>query len=948
MAAKDVANKPAPHSDQLHRTARSSADTPVSTRKHRLSLIISIFVPLLIVITGSDGAMITATKMKLPTSANDNKPAQALLVRQRLQQQPQADLRWPGRQVNVLVDKKSLNETEQSLLAYVFQQLEHKTCLHVHRLSPDSVNPFAPHNMHLNDTERNFIYIFKSPGRTGEIFSGRHPTMGLSSLGCVRQGRQSMVLTDLAFKWPELVLRYHIMRSLGVDKLERPDGPVRKLLNMLPLNQKIGGGERFEATDQTKPAPNASIEPQRAHESWSPGDFEQPAYIAYATKPADSSNLAPGVQQKTMSVRSQTKPVDSILSENDLTQIKELYDCKDYQNRLSPMPLDDAPSVEPQTSQSSDESSQRTDQQPAALSNELVPKKSKLNDEDHGKLPAKLLDDVNQELSKTADEEPTHELQDAASAIEATKRIIESLLNPNEQANKSSDVANDSSVKIMEQNNSTDSECKSFESCPVNMYQGGNDSSTSDGPLDANGESLHRHQPEERPMILKLDDFHAQDPQLKQANQMKLSQLSNDTLETYRLMNNPTNLGDFLLQPPSSHEHGDHQQHWQPDYAQHGNNWQKPKSEMLISFEQSNNQLKDPVSALASSQVLKLCSCTCQTMMPKSPPPQPTPPPTPSPVTPSPTREPTVTPTPTAMPTEGPPPSRTPPTLFPTFGPTFPTDAGPNCTGDDYDDDDGSGCNSPTTPPTPTELPPATIAPSPLPPTPQPTEEHTTTTEPPTTTTTEPPTTTTHEPPITTTTEPPTTTTPPPTKGTSATESPPKPTPSSQPNTTSSSNGGLFTASACDQVEWVKPNKTVYASARIVWDVDRANQNYFLCNNQLNDELIPGKTHGFYCKISQEGKAYETHNFSVLTKPEHVNLAWVQKNSNSFGRTNFPVVGGYSKQKDPYIVSRCLVKDENNDIITLIGYINNQGVGWFPFDDIQIECSQYDVLACVN
>lgn len=163
-----------------------------------------------------------------------------------------------------------------------------------------------------------------------------------------------------------------------------------------------------------------------------------------------------------------------------------------------------------------------------------------------------------------------------------------------------------------------------------------------------------------------------------------------------------------------------------------------------------------------------------------------------------------------------------------------------------------------------------------------------------------------------------------------------------------SSQQPLVSESACQQVQWVKPNKTVYASAKIVWDVDRANQNYFLCNNMLNGELVPGKTHGLSCKLSSEGKALEMHNFNVLTKPESVNLAWVQRNSDSFGGSNLPVIGGYSKSQDPYIVARCLVRDENNDIITLIGYVNSQGTGWFPFDDIQIECSQYDVLACVS
>lgn len=215
--------------------------------------------------------------------------------------------------------------------------------------------------------------------------------------------------------------------------------------------------------------------------------------------------------------------------------------------------------------------------------------------------------------------------------------------------------------------------------------------------------------------------------------------------------------------------------------------------------------------------------------------------------------------------------------------------------------------------------------------------------------------------------------TPPPPPSTSSTQAPPVTTPDETsaatdgedlPTTapTNSTPPDFVGAAACDQVQWVKPNKTIYSSAKIVWDVDRANQNYFLCNAQLDGELVPGKTHGLSCKVSSEGKAYELHQFQVLIKPESVNLAWVQKDSKSFGTKNLPVIGGYSKSSssssvagmdgggkgDPYVVSRCLVRDENNDVITLIGYINRQNVGWFPFDDIQIECSQYDVLACVN
>lgn len=790
------------------------------------------------------------------------------------------DFRWPNRQLNVLIDSKSLNGSEVQILQNIFDQLELKTCLHVNKLPADKINPFDA-SRYLAESERNFIYVFKS--QVGAY--NRHPSLGLSSFGCTHQGRQSLVLTDLAFRWPELVLRYHIMRSLGLENLERPDGPVRKLLNILPLSQKISNGDQLD--------PNGLL----------------PTFMVSSSPGAQ--NQSSQVMAKRLHLVLQGPPeqqVASYLSQDDLAKIKELYNCSDYQNKLSPRPMNAAE----QMSAANDQLYSQTKSLLGGKLNAEAPKAADKPNDDQ----AKKLDEAEQSLDRIIEalEEGKKDQINDTMIDDAAKHIVDYLLAENDDNNQraSTNTTTTTASPPREQ-------CSSMDTCPLGR-------STDSTPA---SQML-----QERPMLLKLDEFHAQDPHLQQANQMKLSQFSNDSLATYRLMG-----GEDNPQPQPTLQQ-------QQLFQQASGQLPAPKSEMLISFEQSNNNNnnnqagQNPIDTLASSQVLKLCSCTCQTMGPvkptnngndqsTSPPPlgttvgPPLPPLTFPPVTPPPTVYPTYPPV--VYPTY-------PPVVYPTF-PTYPTGypysptPRPTFPTDTLDPNDYT-VFPPTWPPdkNDTNLPLTS------------TDSSETTTSAPITTTMEPTTTTEIE-------QPPETTT---------TQLPPATTTTTQPTPTSPTNINSMISNACQQVEWVKPNKTVYASAKIVWDVDRGNQNYFLCQNSKDGELIPGKTHGFSCKVSSQGKAFEMHNFSVLIKPENVQLAWVQKSSNSFGKTNFPVIGGYSKTdtngatQDPYIVSRCLVKDENNDVITLIGYVNNQGVGWFPFDDIQIECSQYDVLACVN
>lgn len=638
------------------------------------------------------------------------------------------DFRWPNRQLSILVDFRSINASEEKILDDFFDQIQHKTCLRVNRLPARSINPFDPKQLPAGN--ENFVYIFKT--QFGSY--NRHPSLGLSSLGCVGQGRQSMVLTKLAFRWPELILRYHILRTLGVDSIERPEEEIRQLLSQLPVSQKIAN-DRFEA--------GANLH-----------TFDSsPAFMTLTSK--SSSEIG------------QIKNI-KYLSDEDLEKVKQVYNCSEYRNRLSPKPLMtdpveasklyNSPSLEQESSQSSEDA-------------------------------------------------------DKSAIDEAAKTIANQLLNDNSERE----------------------ECKPMQSCTMQREDA----------------STHH----ERPMLMKLDPMQAKDPQLQQANQMKLSPLNNASLATYRLMNAPE-----LSLPQQQVSNA--------------------KSEMLISFEHANQQASNPVQALASSQVLKLCSCTCQTMTPQ---------------------------------------------IFP---PTLPAPV------------DSQQPPTEATITTSTQSETVTFAP--------PTSSSPTESEPATSVATEPTTTTTLSPPTTNTFAPSTSE-----EAESATASSELPEASSEastsePSTSATGQPLLVAQNGCDEVEWVRPNKSVYASARIVWDVDSANQNYFLCNNLINGELLPGKTHGFSCKVGSEGRAFEMHNFNVLTKPERVSLAWVERNSDTFGRTNFPVVGGLSKNQDPYVVSRCLVRDENLDVITLIGFVNSSGKGWFPFDDIQIECDHYDVLACVG
>lgn len=861
----------------------------------------------------------------------------------------QKDFRWPNKQMNVLIDFRSLNETERQKVSAMFDQIEHKTCVRINRLPAGQVNPFDTRS--LNDSERNFIYIFKSP--SGMLYN-RPPSMGLSTFGCVKQGRQSMVLTDMAFTWPELVLRYHVLRSLGVESLERPDGQVRRLLNQLPLSQKITNTDYyFEQNQLASPlvlaAGSTSTQQQRSD---SPVAYAPLAGLGAATNTARASPLVDGGQF--------VEPVQ-YLAEHDLTAIKQLYNCTGFQNRLSLKPLRDEPNGGGQPLASEDYTAADSKPLPetnfysssSSLVNGLLNQftsNNQTNISEQGHSSSKELEEklekaeestreVIKEAQQRADlKQPDRKVNETL-IDEAAKSIVEYLLAESEESLSHEQTKSDSTTADRQTPTTSTTGDQLIDQLFDGSRSGGESTEAKkcENPLDSCPISsvVHEHhersspdheQQETRPMTLKLDSFHAQDPQLQQADQMKLSQVSNSSLETYRLLNADW-VPAYQQQQQQFNQFGGQQFGGSQNPSQPPNGQQtNPKSEMLISFEQSAQQQQstNPVAALATSQVLKLCSCTCQTMTPAgnnngptlTPPPPPpsstsdshlpltsdrSDPPSPSPSLPA-------TKTTTALP-----PSTD--TVEPTFSPTFTmvTTLPPTLP-------------STTTEPTTTQAPPST---SELPTLPPPTTTTTTTSKPTTNsgipsewTNTEMPWLTTLLPPIDSSSTPPLT---------SMQPAPPQ-----------------LGDNACDSVQWVKPNKTVYSSAKIVWDVDRANQNYFLCNNIVNGELLPGKTHGFSCKVSTDGKAYEMHNFSVLTKPENVNLAWVQRNSDSFGTKNLPVIGGFSKTQDPYVVSRCLVRDENNDVITLIGYVNSQGVGQFPFDDIQIECAQYDVLACVT
>ena len=662
---------------------------------------------------------------------------------------------WPENQLNVLVDSKSFNQTELQIITRALEQLDRNTCLKVNKLSTIQ-NPFEDEEEESN--KRNFLYLFKSNLSESALSNVRHPSIGLSSLGCIGS-RQSLVLTDLAFKWPDVVLSYHLMRTLGVERLEHPGGQVRRQLNVLPLNQKISSVEDLNFAD------------------------------AIQTPVSTTSDRVRGEQKIQM----------SILKDEDLNTIKQLYNCSELQVKLLPTKLtkDVQSAPEPYN-------------KPTFLSSASYD------------CPELTQDD--EQLDKT------------------TEQIANSLQEPPTQS----------------------SECKPLETCRLQQTVVDEDMRREGEPQENYGETFSM-----RPMILRLDDFHAQDPHLRRANQMKLIRGASSSVPVNESLTSSYRSLVPMLLPLGM------QSQWNGNGG--GDNPQtnsRTTSEMTISFEQASVNGGNQAANLASAQVLKLCSCSCQTMVPAP------------------------------LPSTQPPPITLPPILstYPTVYPTYATEY--------------------PSPPTVTTVEPRqTLYPT------------TSSTEPPTTTTTIA---------ITTTTPEPTTTIPESTSTASTIEQATTLVPDDRNVTLPPMN------SACDEVQWVQPNKTVYASAKIVWDVDRGNQNYFLCNSMLDEELIPGKTHGFSCKISQEGKAYEGHSFNVLTKPESVNLAWVNKSSTHFGTRNLPVIGGYSKAQDPYIVSRCLVKDENNDLITLIGYVNNQGVGWFPFDDIQIECSKYDVLACVS
>lgn len=783
----------------------------------------------------------------------------------KLDQHQPRELRWPARQLNVLLDEKSLNQTERGLIGAFLGQIEEKTCVRVNRLDAAKVNPFDPNqHLYLDELERNYIYVFKSQFGT---HSHAHQSIGLSTLGCAKQGRQSVVLTNLAFNWPQLVLRYHILRSLGLQNLNKPDKQLDRLLKEFPLNQKIASEE-----------PVAS-EPSESDPA--------PSLFAFARRPSlASANRA-------------------YLDAQDIFLLKQLYGCPDYQNKLSPAAhhgnerggSPNVPAKQDGTSLNKLEPTGQIVEPALGGRRPKIESSTSASDALSSSAAKSIVDDLLASNDNDADDGADHH----GAKNEETSADAQETTTPSDQT---------TTIELPEFNNELDDhadQCKPLDACPIEPRQ---------------------KRRLERPMLLKLDLASSQDPHLNQANQMKLSQMNNDSLATYRLLEAPASLAQ-----PAGH------------------------SEMLLSFEQQGDATSPLLGGPGKPQVLKLCSCTCQTMVPAD---------QVKPTTVEPTQTSTasssVSPFEPTTTTTGTLPSRTQtPTTEPSVAPTTelttelsssPTSEPPTepltSTSSSSWSEQWTGTEWPASTVTPTDFSeppsPSTSGPPPPPTTMQVTTEPTTNTM----------TTTTALPTSSDAGEKPTSVAPTITTGGGGgggelnwTTSTPLPDELSEPTeltSTTAANGGA----ACDQVQWVRPNKSVYSSARIVWDMDRANQNYFICQNELNKELVPGKTHGFSCKVSQQGKAYELHQFKVLTKPESVNLAWIQRNSDTFGKSNLPVVGGYSASGDPYIVGRCMVRDENNDVITLIGYVNTLGSGWFPFDDIQIECDQYDVLACVT
>lgn len=453
------------------------------------------------------------------------------------------------------------------------------------------------------------------------------------------------------------------------------------------------------------------------------------------------------------------------------------------------------------------------------------------------------------------------------------------------------------------------------ESGRVSDYSDENCIESNDGETRANGEQCESEQlnyserAAQRPLVLQLDDESSRDPSFARANQIKLAlvedPLTSSTLQDY------DNVDSSILKSSQT---------------QTRKSLVAPKSEVQISFETSG----DKVDGIESVQVLKLCTCTCQAMVPASSPSSKDPSSSSSEQPTSTTKKPTTTTTTKQPQSTSTTTTSTSITPFPpsqetkTFPPWTPYPTWP----------DSSNWLTTSTERTPFTWTPSTW---PLP---------SDFTFPPFNTQSE----------ITWPPLPPSSSGFPETTTNWSNEYPSPPTTSStttttttvKPKTTTKEDSSLTPPNnwACDKVEWVKPTRNLYKSGKIVWDVDRGNKNYFICANKVNDELVPGKTNGLSCRVGHEGREYELHNFTVLTKPEDVNLSWIKKDSDSFGKTDFAVVGGMSKSGDLYTVARCVVRDESGELLPLIGYVNSNGNGWFPFDGMQIECDKYDILAC--
>lgn len=699
------------------------------------------------------------------------------------------DVRWPAKQFNLMIrnDNRSqqLDHHQRSILFAFLDQINQLTCIQVSLLGHSASQAFE-----------NFVQVELAP-RANSHF------IGLSSLGCVRRGRQLLVLTESAFEYPEILLKFHLLRSLGIKDLERPDRMSSQTTGR-PIGQN---GERGKV----------------------------PVYSLFAPQNDPDS----------------TYPVEYLSSE-EIAKLKSLYECANFQSKLSPQSL----------SKSDEAENERT-------------------------------------LHNGANHEP-----ESISSLDYDKpdRIISQPLG----------LRGCKRIRAQSMSKSEPNECEDENEKLIRKETGqlsnmDDEQEVGYPPNDATAAS--KLESSSKAMILKLDSHLAKDPLFREANQLRLSRpLSSSSSASF-------DARCLKASYRSQDEANNHQMAARDNTSTGASSPSSPSLSdvMMISFEQTTDGSKQVNKQI---QAVKVCSCQCQTM--------------------------------SGAHSSGP--------------PTQPT-------------------NELTTATTPKDWPPIS------------TSTTTTTTSSTTASSRLPTTSTRHEP--------------------QTTHS--YPTSSDQPTTATTTTTISTTTTGPDdnntdwnldcesQLEWAKPNKSLYESSSVVWDLDSGNENYFICQSEYQGHLIPGKTNGFRCKISLNGKSLELKEFNVLTKRESLNVAWVQKEKFLLIKTktttktgdrlpgikniksqplkvksgdktfnvnqNSPVIGGHSSRRAGrqaevnYLVARCLLRDQSNDLITLIGYTReptetegelNSGQkqslrnGFFPFDDIQIECSQYDILTCVS